>query len=103
MPEFVTWLFAALAVVFLLVAVAAIVAWNNSRADVGRAQKLADEKAKTAEDKAQVAIREVEAQRKEMILQAKDQSHQIRAEVETEYRERRADLQRQERRMQQKE
>ena len=58
---------------------------------------------KTAEDKAQVALREVEAQRKEVILQAKDQSHQIRGEIEAEYRERRTEVQRQERRIQQKE
>jgi ribonuclease Y len=103
MPEIVTWLVALLAVVFAMIAVAAIVAWNHSKAAVGEAQKLADEKAKTAEERAQVALREVEAQRKEMILQAKDQSHQIRAEVETEYRERRTEVQRQERRLQQKE
>ena len=103
MPDIVTWLVALLAVVFAMIAVAAIVAWNHSKAAVGEAQKLADEKAKTAEERAQVALREVEAQRKEMILQAKDQSHQIRAEVDAEYRERRTEVQRQERRLQQKE
>jgi len=103
MPDIVTWLLALLAVVFAMIAVAAIVAWNHSKAAVGEAQKLADEKAKTAEERAQVALREVEAQRKEMILQAKDQSHQIRAEVDAEYRERRTEVQRQERRLQQKE
>jgi ribonuclease Y len=103
MPDIVTWLLALLTVVFAMIAVAAIVAWNHSKAAVGEAQKLADEKAKTAEERAQVALREVEAQRKEMILQAKDQSHQIRAEVDAEYRERRTEVQRQERRLQQKE
>lgn len=103
MPEIVTWLVALLAVVFAMIAVAAIVAWNHSKAAVGEAQKMTDEKAKTAEERTQVALREVEAQRKEMILQAKDQSHQIRAEVDTEYRERRTEVQRQERRQQQKE
>ncbi len=103
MPELLTWLAAGAAIVFLLVAVAVVVAWNHSRADVGRVQKLADDQVKTAEERAQVALREVEAQRKEMILQAKDQSHQVRAEVENEYRERRAEVQRQERRLQQKE
>jgi ribonucrease Y len=103
MPELVTWLVALLAIVFAMIAVAAIVAWNHSKADVGKAQKLAEEQAKTAEERAQVTIREVEAQRKEMILQAKDQSHQIRAEVDAEYRDRRTELQRQERRLQQKE
>jgi ribonuclease Y len=103
MPDIVTWLLALLTVVFAMIAVAAIVAWNHSKAAVGEAQKLADEKAKTAEERAQVALREVEAQRKEMVLQAKDQSHQIRAEVDAEYRERRTEVQRQERRLQQKE
>ncbi|MGA7731589.1 MAG: ribonuclease Y [Chloroflexia bacterium] len=103
MPEVITWLLAVAAIVFALVAVGAVVAWNHSRADVGRVQKLADEQVKTAEEKAQVAIREVEAQRKEMVLQAKDQAHQVRAEVDAEYRDRRAEVQRQERRIQQKE
>jgi ribonuclease Y len=103
MPEVLTWLLAVAAIVFALVAVGAVVAWNHSRADVGRVQKLADEQVKTAEEKAQVAIREVEAQRKEMVLQAKDQAHQVRAEVDAEYRDRRAEVQRQERRIQQKE
>jgi ribonucrease Y len=103
MPELITWLMGALDIILIVVLVATIVAWNHSRADTARIQKLADEQIKTAEEKAQVALREVEAQRKEILLQAKEQSHQVRAEVENEYRERRAELQRQERRFQQKE
>jgi ribonuclease Y len=103
MPELVTWLLAGLVVILIVAVVAVVAAWNHSRADVARAQKLADEQVKTAEEKAAVALREVEAQRKEILLQAKEQSHQIRSEVEAEYRERRAEVQRQERRLQQKE
>ncbi|HET9496347.1 MAG TPA: ribonuclease Y [Chloroflexia bacterium] len=103
MPELVTWLLAGLVVILIIAVVAVVAAWNHSRADVARAQKLADEQVKTAEEKAAVALREVEAQRKEILLQAKEQSHQIRSEVEAEYRERRAEVQRQERRLQQKE
>lgn len=103
MPELVTWLLAGLVVILIIAVVAVVAAWNHSRADVARSQKLADEQVKTAEEKAAVALREVEAQRKEILLQAKEQSHQIRSEVEAEYRERRAEVQRQERRLQQKE
>lgn len=92
-----------LAVVLAVVAGIAVVMLISSRAAVAKERELADERVKTAEDKAQVAIREVEAQRKEMVLHAKDQAHEIRGEVEAEYRERRQEIQRQERRIQQKE
>ncbi len=107
MPEIV-WLLAGLVVGAIIGAAAGYLfgtgaAKKSSEAEVARTKELADERVKTVEEKAQVALREVEAQRKEMVLQAKDQSHQIRGEVEAEYRDRRSELQRQERRLQQKE
>ncbi|MDQ3927887.1 MAG: Rnase Y domain-containing protein, partial [Chloroflexota bacterium] len=98
--DVISWLLAA---VFLVVAVGLGVALVSTRANVARANELADERVRTAEEKAQVLLREVEAQKKEMLLQAKEQSHALREEIEAEYRERRSELQRQERRLQQKE
>ena len=47
--------------------------------------------------------REIETKRKEALLEAKDEAHRLRAEVENENREKRADIQRLERRLTQKE
>ncbi len=101
MPELLPWLVAAVAAI--IGGAVAVVALISSKGAIAKAKELSDERVLAAEGKSQVALREVEAQRKEAILQAKDQSHQIRSEIEAEYRERRSDLQRQERRLQQKE
>lgn len=108
MPDVALWLLLGLVVGLAVGAIAAYfyatgATKKSSEAAIARERELADERVKTAEDKAQVALREVEAQRKEMLLQAKEQSHHIRTEVEAEYRDRRAEVQRQERRLQQKE
>jgi ribonucrease Y len=49
------------------------------------------------------ADREIQTRQKEILLEAKDEAHRIRAEVERENREKRADIQRLERRLTQKE
>lgn len=48
-------------------------------------------------------LAEAQAQQKEIILEAKDEAHKVRAGAEQDLRERRADVQRMERRVQQKE
>jgi ribonuclease Y len=108
MPDVALWLLLGLVIGLAVGAIAAYfyatgATKKSSEAAIARERELADERVKTAEDKAQVALREVDTQRKEMLLQAKEQSHHIRAEVEAEYRDRRAEVQRQERRIQQKE
>ena len=49
------------------------------------------------------AMKNAEAKKKEALLEAKDEIHQLRTEAEKENRERRSEIQRQERRLQQKE
>lgn len=49
------------------------------------------------------AMKNAEAKRKEMTLEAKDEIHRLRTEADKENRERRSEIQRQERRLQQKE
>ncbi len=49
------------------------------------------------------AMKNAEAKRKEMTLEAKDEIHRLRTEADKEIRERRSEIQRQERRLQQKE
>lgn len=49
------------------------------------------------------AEKEIETKKKEILLEAKDKAHEIRAQVERENREKRADIQRLERRLAQKE
>ncbi len=58
---------------------------------------------KAAESAAEKLLAEAAAKEKEILLQAKDESIQIRASAETEGRDRRAEVQRQEKRLQQKE
>ncbi len=49
------------------------------------------------------AIKNAEAKKKELLIEAKDEVHQLRQETEKDLRERRSEVQRQERRLQQKE
>ncbi len=49
------------------------------------------------------AIKNAEAKKKELLIEAKDEVHQLRKETEADLRERRSEVQRQERRLQQKE
>ena len=49
------------------------------------------------------AIKNAEAKKKELLIEAKDEVHQLRQETERDLRERRSEVQRQERRLQQKE
>ncbi len=49
------------------------------------------------------AIQNAEARKKELLIEAKDEAHQLRTETDRDLRERRSEVQRQERRLQQKE
>jgi len=65
--------------------------------------KLAGQKLTEAEHKAQEMIIEATAKQKEMLLESKDEALKTKAAIEAEYRERRSELQRAERRLTQKE
>jgi ribonucrease Y len=69
--------------------------------------KPAQEKAKQKLDEAlklkDQSEREIQTKRKEILIEAKDEAHKIRAEVDRENREKRAEVQRLERRLTQKE
>ncbi|MGI6145367.1 MAG: ribonuclease Y [Clostridia bacterium] len=70
-------------------------------------KKIAEAKIASAEEAAKKMLedaqRNAEAKKKESILEAKEEAHKIRQELDREIRERRNDLQRLERRLQQKE
>ncbi len=70
-------------------------------------KSIAEAKISSAEEAAEQirenALKEVEALKKETILEAKDEVHKIRTEAEKEIRDRRNEIQRQERRLIQKE
>ena len=70
-------------------------------------KNVAEGKLATAEEKADRMIKEaeesIEAKKKESLLEAKEEIHRLRSDMERENKERRNDLQRQERRLVQKE
>ena len=66
-------------------------------------QYLAEKQIKTAQANAERTLEEAKARQREMLLEAKDEALRQRAAVEAENRERRAELLRQERRLQQRE
>ena len=74
---------------------------------VGYRKKIAEKEIHSAEEEAKrivnEAIKAAESKKREMTLEAKEEIHKSRAEFERENKERRADLQKQERRLQQKE
>jgi ribonucrease Y len=66
-------------------------------------QYLAEKQMKSAQIGAEQTLEDAKARQREMLLEAKDESLKQRAAAEAESRERRADLMRQERRLQQRE
>lgn len=70
-------------------------------------RKVAESEIGSAEDEARRilnnAMKTAEARKKETLLEAKDEIHQLRSETEKDLRERRSEVQRQEHRLQQKE
>ena len=66
-------------------------------------QVIASGKLRTAERGAEKLLTEATTKHKEMLLEAKEEAIRVRAAAEGEYRERRSELQRQERRISQKE
>ena len=83
-----------LAVVFFLLGIA----FRKSKAEktIGSAEKEAK---RILSD----AIQNAETRKKELLMEAKDEAHQLRTETDRDLRERRSEVQRQERRLQQKE
>ena len=77
-----------------------IIGWNGRR-------KSAEATIRSAEDEARRilgdAIKNAESKKKEALLEAKDEIHNLRQETERDLRERRSEVQRQEHRIQQKE
>ena len=77
-----------------------IIGWNGRR-------KSAESTIRSAEDEARRilgdAIKNAESKKKEALLEAKDEIHNLRQETERDLRERRSEVQRQEHRIQQKE
>ena len=74
---------------------------------IGYRKKVAEKEIGSAEQEAKRIINEAikggESKKREMLLEAKEEIHKSRTEAEQENKERRADLQKQERRLQQKE
>lgn len=66
-------------------------------------QYIATAQMKTARDEADRLLEEAQSRQKELLLEAKDEALKLRSQIESENRERRTELQRQERRIQQKE
>ncbi|MBQ1186401.1 MAG: ribonuclease Y [Clostridia bacterium] len=83
-----------IAIIFFFVGVAA----RKSKAEkiIGSAEKEAK---RILND----AIQNAETRKKELLMEAKDEAHQLRTETDRDLRERRSEVQRQERRLQQKE
>ena len=66
-------------------------------------KRRADEQSREARRLREQTEKEIETKRREILVEAKDEAHKIRAEVDRENRDRRADIQRLERRLTQKE
>lgn len=76
-------------------------------AGINHRKKIAEAELGSAEEQAKKIIKDAEkaaeGKKREVLLEAKEENHKLRQELEKEIKERRADLQRQERRIQQKE
>jgi len=93
MPENLIW---ALVSGIVFAAAGAVVGFYGRRA-------LSDNKVRAAEEGAMKLLSDAKTKEKEIILEAKDEAIRIRAAADAENRERRSELQRQERRLAQKE
>ena len=68
-----------------------------------KAEKIIGSAEKEAKRILSDAIQSAETRKKELLMEAKDEAHQLRTETDRDLRERRSEVQRQERRLQQKE
>ncbi|MBQ7045829.1 MAG: ribonuclease Y [Clostridia bacterium] len=88
-------------------AIAIICAVIGYFAGIAHRKKVAEATVGSAEEEARRilndSIKLAETKKKEMLIEAKDEIHQLRAENDRDLRERRSEVQRQERRLQQKE
>ena len=85
--------------ILVVAAIAAAVAYSVG---LKRDQSEAAARLKAAKDDAARLLEEAQTTHREQLLEAKDEALRVRTQIETENRERRAELQRQERRIQQK-
>ncbi len=100
MPEGIV-LYVIFAVVALVIGIICFIAGSAHRKKVAEAQiGSAETEAKRILSD---AMKTAEAKKKEMVLEAMDEIHRMRTEADKENRERRSEIQRQERRLQQKE
>lgn len=88
-------------IVALLVAVLAFIGGIAFRKN--KAEKTINSAETEAKRILSDAIKNAEARKKELLMEAKDEAHQLRTETDRDLRERRSEVQRQERRLQQKE
>jgi ribonuclease Y len=92
-----------LVVVFAIAALAAVLAWRKaSQSVVGQSQQLEDE-LKEAQRLRKDAEKALEAERREIQLQAKEEAIRLRAEVEKENKQIRGDLDRAKKRLEERE
>ncbi|MEE1186263.1 MAG: ribonuclease Y [Acutalibacteraceae bacterium] len=99
MPEYLYYIIAAVAAIFVFV-IAFVLgsAFRKKKAEATIGSAEAESKRILNE-----AIKQAEAKKKESVLEAKDEIHQLRADADKEIRERRSEVQRQEHRLIQKE
>ncbi len=106
MPEVSIWVVIAVGVAALVVG-AAVAGFLAFRAGIEHRKKEAEAAIGSAEAEAERIRKEAalaaESKKKEALLEAKDEIHRLRSESEKELKDRRIDVQRQERRIQQKE
>ncbi len=87
----------------VVVLVALVFFFFGSAARKAKAEKVIGSAETEAKRILSDAIQNAEARKKELLIEAKDEAHQLRTETDRDLRERRSEVQRQERRLQQKE
>jgi ribonuclease Y len=96
---------AIISIIFVITIV--VTAFIAFRAGISYRKKIAEAEIGGAEEQARKILKDAEKQaesrKREVLLEAKEETHKARAEFDKEVKERRSDLQRQERRLQQKE
>ena len=93
----------------IIIAVAAVVVFSilSFLLGISYRKKIAEAEIGSAEEQAKVLLNEhvkpAESKKREILLEAKEETHALKADLEKELKDRRNEMQRQERRVQQKE
>ena len=93
----------------IIIAIAAVIVFSIIAFLLGISyrKKIAEAELGSAEEQAKTlvndAVKAAESKKREILLEAKEESHSLKSELEKELKERRGEIQRQERRIQQKE